>query len=437
MSHASVFLRIYLIRHGQSANNVLAATSATAYNQRRTADAPLTELGKKQAEATGLFLKSTMNSQSVRLTQIYSSAMARALATSCHIAAPLGLSPRCWPDICEIGGIHDNVYGPDGVTVIGTKGVPGLSRTGVQEAFPAVRLPEDDSITEAGWWKHEIKETEEMGVERVRKVLRELVAAALALQNFDGTNEKELEEDFDLRAHLRKKKEPRNVSVGEGEAPSPVPEGFDSPGSVADAAKRFHSPIDTRQSGGDPSSVRAAMKYTKDGRPKISGTRGTKIGLTDSSEPGPRSIAVALVAHGDFIETMLRVISNLDATTAFEMATRHEGKEKHEHEHGGSSAAALASAISPSSSASTLSTTSAALLHHNPLAAAQFCHHNAGLTAFDVFADGNIRLLRVNDYSHLLYHRLYRKEEGEAEGEGAKDISSFFDTSLITGGPGL
>ena len=49
-------LRVLLIRHGESHNNVLLGRSREAYRKERMADPPLSERGKLQAENAALFL---------------------------------------------------------------------------------------------------------------------------------------------------------------------------------------------------------------------------------------------------------------------------------------------------------------------------------------------------------------------------------------------
>jgi len=423
MAGVTCFLRVHLIRHGQSGNNVLAATSASSYERSRVADAQLTELGKKQAQAVGAFLAAVRHTSPVPLQQIYTSAMARAVNTGYEIATALGadtaegahLRPRIYPSICEIGGIFEHEY-DDAYHVTGYRGVPGMTASQVAERFPLAVLPDDGSITETGWWRSAGKESEEEGVARVRGVLRELLEAGVALQEGGGAAG-DLH-GFDVRCtvrnraaggkghhHHRLRTESRSRSAsGSGlvddasPADVPVPEAFDTLHSVAGRV-HFHvggaaTAADARESGGEPAPAAAAAsaaaartrKYDagavpagapaapgaepkplseRGGRVKLSGTRAAGVAL------GHGSMAVALVCHGDFIETMLRVIANYAPS---------------------SGGAAASDPRSPPIGGPI-----------SPLAAAQFCHHNCGISTFDVFPDGTIRLVRVNDIAHLMF----------------------------------
>jgi hypothetical protein len=140
-------------------------------------------------------------------------------------------------------------------------------------------------------------------------------------------------------------------------------------------------------------------------------------------------MAVALVCHGDFIETMLRVIANYAPSNGGAAASDPRSPP-------------IGGAISP-------------------LAAAQFCHHNCGISTFDVFPDGTIRLVRVNDIAHLMFPALQqrpRTQQLQAKGDagaaggaeaapltpiaasedaGAAEGASrpLYSAELITGGP--
>jgi broad specificity phosphatase PhoE len=451
MAGVTCFLRVHLIRHGQSGNNVLAATSASSYERSRVADAQLTELGKKQAQAVGAFLAAVRHTSPVPLQQIYTSAMARAVHTGYEIATALGadtaegahLRPLVFPDLCEIGGIFEHVY-DDAYHVTGYRGVAGMTASQVAERFPLAVLPDDGSITETGWWRSAGKESEEEGVARVRGVLRELLEAGVALQ--EGGGAAGGLHGFDIRCtvrnkaaggkghhHHRLRTDSRSRSAsGSGlvadasPADVPVPEAFDTLHSVAGRV-HFHvgggAAPDARESGGEPAPAAGpaagpaaaaasalparTRKYDagaaaagtpaapgaepkplseRGGRVKLSGTRAAGVAL------GHGSMAVALVCHGDFIETMLRVIANYAPSNG-----GAAGSDPRSPPIGG-----------PIS----------------PLAAAQFCHHNCGISTFDVFPDGTIRLVRVNDIAHLMFPAaLQRPRTLSLQAKGGADVA--------------
>jgi 2,3-bisphosphoglycerate-dependent phosphoglycerate mutase len=170
-------MELYIIRHGQSANNVLDDETL------RTYDPPLTDLGKRQAERLAEYLTSTRelglsrgggavssngaNEASSRgFTHLYCSAMHRALQTAAPVAQALGIQPEVWIDIHEQGGIYlDEAHG--------RVGYPGKTRPEILGEFPDYRLPE--AITERGWYNAE-RGYEEMymGAGRAIKVAMEL-----------------------------------------------------------------------------------------------------------------------------------------------------------------------------------------------------------------------------------------------------------------------
>lgn len=145
-------MRLYLIRHGQSANNALETP------RDRVQDPDLTELGYRQTDALAEHLASIDagqvfdgdDLQEYGITHLYCSAMYRALLTARPVGIRLGLSPRAWVNIHESGGIYlDDDSG-------GTVGYPGKTRSEILQEFPDYVLPED--IADAGWWRCDFRE---------------------------------------------------------------------------------------------------------------------------------------------------------------------------------------------------------------------------------------------------------------------------------------
>src|ERR1700712_975472 len=107
-------MELFIIRHGQSANNVLDDDT------KRTIDPLLTDLGKQQAEKLAQFLSTNRDiefnagsgfsggeqAQNFGITHLYCSAMHRALQTAAPIAQALGLHPEVWLDVHEQGGMY-------------------------------------------------------------------------------------------------------------------------------------------------------------------------------------------------------------------------------------------------------------------------------------------------------------------------------------------
>jgi 2,3-bisphosphoglycerate-dependent phosphoglycerate mutase len=136
-------MRLYLIRHGQSANNALYMKSPEVFETSRSHDPELTEIGQKQAAAIAQFLSKEQPDDAFDFTHLFVSPMIRAMDTAKPIAEAVGLKPQIWVDIHEIGGL----YLSDGET---SRGFPGMSRQYIQECYPSYSIP--DEIREDGWW---------------------------------------------------------------------------------------------------------------------------------------------------------------------------------------------------------------------------------------------------------------------------------------------
>ncbi len=154
-------MELFLIRHGQSTNNALGLDMT-----HRVPDAPLTELGHKQAALVGDYLASAVHPEFVAshhtesakleerrgygITRLYCSAMHRALQTAQPIGKALGIAPQIWVDIHEQGGI----YVDDPLTGR-TIGHPGLTSAEVKALFEDYILPDD--LTDKGWWNRDFE----------------------------------------------------------------------------------------------------------------------------------------------------------------------------------------------------------------------------------------------------------------------------------------
>jgi broad specificity phosphatase PhoE len=148
-------LELYLLRHGQSTNNLTLLSDPNV----REPDPPLTETGQQQAQRAADHLANGLNldqmvqmppelREDVRgfgITRIYSSPMQRALQTAQPVSAALGLPVEVWVNIHEHGGVY--LAHDDGRGVVG---YPGLTRAQMQTAYPDYVLPPE--VTESGWW---------------------------------------------------------------------------------------------------------------------------------------------------------------------------------------------------------------------------------------------------------------------------------------------
>jgi broad specificity phosphatase PhoE len=164
-------MQLFIIRHGQSANNVIEHLS------QRHQDPPLTPPGEQQAALLAAFLArgghlSAAERQDgrARLDQLLCSPMRRALQTARPCGAALGLAPEVWVDLHEIGGIYLD-HGGD----TGTLGYPGQTRRQVQDEFPGYVLP--PALGPDGWWNRPM-EAAHQGQGRAIGVARALRARA-------------------------------------------------------------------------------------------------------------------------------------------------------------------------------------------------------------------------------------------------------------------
>jgi 2,3-bisphosphoglycerate-dependent phosphoglycerate mutase len=178
-------MELYIIRHGQSTNNLTMMYDAAD----REPDPPLTEVGRKQAQAVARYLASAHNIDvwverppeqrqalfEQRISRLYCSPMRRALQTCQPIAEALKLVPEVWPEIHEHGGLH---LGSDESAQI----FPGLTRAEMQAAFPGCILP--PSITEQGWY--DVRQ----GVEDIHGCMARALRVAAALRDQAATDER-------------------------------------------------------------------------------------------------------------------------------------------------------------------------------------------------------------------------------------------------------
>lgn len=158
-------MKLFLIRHAQSANNLLAEEVALGeYMERRSPEPPLTEIGQQQAQLVADHLASADYAEATQeqtdsaqpgygFTRLYCSPMLRTLQTTLPISKALGLQPEVWIDIHEHGGIFhgDPEKGPVAQHF-------GLTRQEMITLFPGYQLP--TAITEQGWWPGGYEEME-------------------------------------------------------------------------------------------------------------------------------------------------------------------------------------------------------------------------------------------------------------------------------------
>jgi broad specificity phosphatase PhoE len=146
-------MELYLIRHGQSTNNLTAHRG----EREREPDPPLTELGQQQAALLAGRLAHSWNVDTylyqhpaaresitgVGITQLLVSPMRRALQTTLPLSQELGIAAEVSLAIFENGGVY--LEDDDGVT----RTFPGLTRQELSAEFPTYKLP--PGLTDSGW----------------------------------------------------------------------------------------------------------------------------------------------------------------------------------------------------------------------------------------------------------------------------------------------
>lgn len=170
-------MRLYFIRHGQSANNVL---NQSQYLTHRTHDPELTEIGHQQAQKIADYLVDAIDMphpelEPIGFTKMYVSPMIRALDTAKPIAEALNIVPEVWTDIHEVGGLF-TADAEDNVT-----GYPGLCTTDFADKYPHYVLPEH--ISDTGWWNVN------HGRETPDQFLGRAIRVAMKLREYAHTDE--------------------------------------------------------------------------------------------------------------------------------------------------------------------------------------------------------------------------------------------------------
>jgi len=163
-------MQLYIIRHGESANNALGTEDFNydEYMATRSPDPVLTQIGERQAKLVGAHLAET----GYGITELHCSAMIRAMQTALPIGQALGLQPQVWIDIHEHGGMFlGNPRNGEGI-----RSYPGISRGEAIERFPGYGLP--DGLSDAGWWHQDYEDMDACTAraERVVDVLEERAA---------------------------------------------------------------------------------------------------------------------------------------------------------------------------------------------------------------------------------------------------------------------
>ena len=172
-------MHLFMIRHGQSTNNAIAVAEpgdAPAEGGSPTSDPELTSIGRRQADLVARFLAESdgridggdspcSDGRGFRLTHLYTSLMARAVATAEAISETVDLAPVAWPEVHEWGGL----YRRDGTRA----GLPGPGRSFFAESSPRLVLP--DWLDDEGWWNRPHEDEPAMVVRRAERFTEQLV----------------------------------------------------------------------------------------------------------------------------------------------------------------------------------------------------------------------------------------------------------------------
>jgi len=165
-------MKLYLIRHGESANNVI--YSNTGETRGRVPDPELTDRGHQQAQLLANHLADPQGEplqhpwlarkggqQGFSLTHVYCSLMTRSILTAQYVAKACKLPLLAHADIFEKNGIYEEAA--DGTKI----GSPGSDRKHFNERFPDLELPA--ALGHGGWYNRPF-EAEELFLQRSKQV---------------------------------------------------------------------------------------------------------------------------------------------------------------------------------------------------------------------------------------------------------------------------
>ncbi|MCA9105552.1 MAG: histidine phosphatase family protein [Planctomycetales bacterium] len=143
-------MKLYLIRHGESANNALP-------EYQRVEDPHLTPTGFAQAAGLGRWAARTP------LDVLLVSPFRRTLQTAQPIHEATRLEPRIWVDLHERGGCYAG-WQPSNF-----QGRPGFGPAEIRGIFPGAVL--EDAIDESGWWRSQPRETDAQASARAVRIV--------------------------------------------------------------------------------------------------------------------------------------------------------------------------------------------------------------------------------------------------------------------------
>ncbi|TAH48895.1 MAG: histidine phosphatase family protein [Chloroflexota bacterium] len=178
-------MHLYLIRHGQSVNNLI--WTETQSDKGRSYDPELTATGRAQAHRVAEFLRDELDArlplngshpEAARPKMLYTSLMTRAVETGHVIARTLNVPLVALTDAFESGGLYNTIE-ETGERL----GVAGPNRAHFEKHYPNLALPTD--VGEIGWYNRPAEPREERP-ERARRVWNDLLARHAASDDTIG-----------------------------------------------------------------------------------------------------------------------------------------------------------------------------------------------------------------------------------------------------------
>ena len=168
-------MRLILLRHGESYNNVLYQSvnfDSKAYREIRGLEPKVSEVG----EAASLAIGAKMAEMGLKFSKIMCSAQKRALITAKLVRDGLNSVGKEGEEEskCEQIPIHLYVRGHEFQgTYLKNVAYPGLSTEEVKEVIPDIVIDENQKISELGWNIRDTVENHEEVAARIKDVIRD------------------------------------------------------------------------------------------------------------------------------------------------------------------------------------------------------------------------------------------------------------------------
>ena len=395
------FLRVLLVRHGQSSNNALMEDGGIGeFMKKRLPDAPLTALGRRQALVLAAALASSQDSHPP-ITAVYTSAMARALGTADAIGAALGMPAIVWAALHEVGGCYTQETTSDS-SELRLVGFRGLTASEIRTTYQAL-VPENCGVNEHGWWTGPSAEHHRDAQKRIRDILATLRARADAL----GARGEERVlcplRSTDFLHELR-----RTAALGP-RVPGPaaaLPDGTTAPAAASPLSSLhgFAALWNEVKQSKKPTAAGAASGISAvDGMEQSAVLRhGSAQAAQALRTQHQRCETIALVCHGDMIDSLLKLALGVGGEGGA-ASTSHDTGDSGTHD-----------------------------------SRVLFCVANCAVSCLDFMPGNTIRVIRINDVRHLVGAAAAAAGDAPVADVGAAVAhgnGSVRGESLITGTP--